>query len=375
MVRIRYATPEDDAEEVPADQRCIWPGCTRRRAAGRAAGSGRQREYCEKASRPEDGGGPEHNARNRWALRERTLRAAGPGDGPRDAGLDDPGRRGAGPRDAGQQAPDEGDPGAGAGAARGEMPLSAAKLHASDLLEQARRQHASALAALAAERELYARLAGQFEIMADPAALDLEIAAVPLKAGRAVAARTGGRDQDGEGVVTGAGDAGRRADSAEERPSRARKDADQARREAEAARQDAARSREQAERARAEAAQSRQAAEQAKAGAARQVAEAAARADAAAVRADDAVRAAQERTSAERERADAASRAHAEAAQRLGAARAAEQALRAEIAAAAARADGQVERHRADLARSGAEAGGRTSETARRRAGPDREIT
>src|SRR5260370_15787453 len=270
MVRIRYATPEDDAEEVPADQRCIWPGCTRRRAAGRAAGSGRQREYCEKASRPEDGGGPEHNARNRWALRERTLRAAGPGDGPRDAGLDDPGRRGAGPRDAGQQARDEGDPGAGAGAARGEMPLSAAKLHASDLLEQARRQHASALAALAAERELYARLAGQFEIMADPAALDLEIAAVTLKAGRevaqaaeeaararqdrlaahrerdeaiqasraaravaeqsaadaaaaarALAERTAEHDQEREWLVHAARDAGLRADSAEEQSSRA----------------------------------------------------------------------------------------------------------------------------------------------------------
>ena len=112
MVRIRYATPEDDAQDVPADERCIWPGCARRRAPGRSSGSGRQPEYCEKASRAEDGGGPEHNARNRWALRERQRgRAAGdPGDaiGPGEDG----------PRDAGHRSPESG-PGRGRpGAAR-----------------------------------------------------------------------------------------------------------------------------------------------------------------------------------------------------------------------------------------------------------------
>ena len=45
MAEIVYATVADDAETVPAELRCIWPGCTRRRAPGRAAGSGRQREY------------------------------------------------------------------------------------------------------------------------------------------------------------------------------------------------------------------------------------------------------------------------------------------------------------------------------------------
>ena len=53
--------------------RCAWPGCTRQRAAGRATGSGRQKEYCLQADPPEMGGGPLHNARNRWA----SLRSAG----------------------------------------------------------------------------------------------------------------------------------------------------------------------------------------------------------------------------------------------------------------------------------------------------------
>ena len=81
MVQIRYATAEDDAEDAPPGERCIWPGCRRRRAPGRAGGSGRQKEYCEKADRPAGGtgpgGGPVHNARNRWAARERTLRGGG----------------------------------------------------------------------------------------------------------------------------------------------------------------------------------------------------------------------------------------------------------------------------------------------------------
>src|SRR5215469_2116343 len=78
MAEIVYATVADDAETVPAELRCIWPGCTRRRAPGRAAGSGRQREYCLKADRPDAGGGPVHNARNRWAWR-RTASAAADG--------------------------------------------------------------------------------------------------------------------------------------------------------------------------------------------------------------------------------------------------------------------------------------------------------
>ena len=67
----------DDAAAVPAGQRCVWPGCTRRRAAGRSAGSGRQKEYCLQAELAEAGGGPVHNARNRWAaLRSAAHRAA-----------------------------------------------------------------------------------------------------------------------------------------------------------------------------------------------------------------------------------------------------------------------------------------------------------
>ena len=169
MGQIRYATQADDAQDVPADQQCIWPGCTRRRAAGRASGSGRRKEYCEKADRPDQGGGPEHNARNRWALRER---------GPRDGEVRD-----SAPGDLGPGISAPGDSGA---ADPGSRPLTLAKLHAGELLDQARRQHAAALDALAAERELYSRLAEQFQVLADPATLDLEIAAVTLKAGREV---------------------------------------------------------------------------------------------------------------------------------------------------------------------------------------------
>ena len=76
MAEIVYATVEDDAETVPPELRCIWPGCPRRRSPGRAAGSGRQKEYCLKADRPEAGGGPVHNARNRWAWLRNTLTPA-----------------------------------------------------------------------------------------------------------------------------------------------------------------------------------------------------------------------------------------------------------------------------------------------------------
>src|ERR1700761_6583139 len=52
----------------PESETCIWPGCTRPRAPGRVSGSGRQKEYCLQADPPELGGGPGHNARNRWAV-------------------------------------------------------------------------------------------------------------------------------------------------------------------------------------------------------------------------------------------------------------------------------------------------------------------
>jgi hypothetical protein len=65
-------------------------------------------------------------------------------------------------------------------------PVSNAKNRASELLEQARRQHALALASLQAERELYQQLGEQLTVMNDPASIDLEIAAIGLKAGRDV---------------------------------------------------------------------------------------------------------------------------------------------------------------------------------------------
>src|ERR1700735_5678464 len=82
---------------VPDEQRCAWPGCTRRRAAEGTAGVGRQKEYCLQADPPEAGGGPVHNARNRWSsLRSAALRAAQrEADGAEDA--DGAGSRGAGP--------------------------------------------------------------------------------------------------------------------------------------------------------------------------------------------------------------------------------------------------------------------------------------
>jgi colicin import membrane protein len=164
MAEIVYATIEDDTETVPPDLRCIWPGCTRRRAPERAGGSGRQKEYCLKADRPENGGGPVHNARNRWAWR----RGA-------DSDLIDVPAETAAVNGAETPA-----------AVRDMWPVSAAKNRASELLEQARRQHAVALASLQSERELYQQLGEQLTVMSDPASLDLEITAIGLKAGRDV---------------------------------------------------------------------------------------------------------------------------------------------------------------------------------------------
>ncbi|HEX6450126.1 MAG TPA: hypothetical protein VF060_11765 [Trebonia sp.] len=168
MSEIEYATAEDDAEEVPDDQRCVWPGCRRRRAPGRPGGSGRQKEYCLKADRPENGGGPVHNARNRWAWhRKETGASVSSGSPAGEAGTD--------PEEAGRSV-------------RQAWPVSAARQRVSDLLDQARRQHAAALTAFTAERDLYAQVAGQFEVLADPAALDLELTAAGVRAGRDVAA-------------------------------------------------------------------------------------------------------------------------------------------------------------------------------------------
>jgi hypothetical protein len=162
---LEYATAEDDAEEVPDDERCVWPGCRRRRAPGRPGGSGRQKEYCLKADRPGNGGGPVHNARNRWAWqRKEAVAGFSPGSPAGEAGAD-----------TGETE-------------RDKWPVSAARQRVSDLLDQARRQHAAALAAFTAERDLYAQVAGQFTVLADPAALDLELTAAGVRAGRDVAA-------------------------------------------------------------------------------------------------------------------------------------------------------------------------------------------
>ena len=178
---------------VPAEQRCVWPGCTRRRAAGRATGSGRQKEYCLQADPPEAGGSPVHNARNRWAsLRSAANRAAQhPADSPEETRGD--GARGIGLDTAGSADVSAGHQGTGtgggqsAGSVRDELLFSSTKKRASDLLEQARRQHAAATESLRAEHDLYQRLGQQLTALADPASLDLEIAAVASRAGASVA--------------------------------------------------------------------------------------------------------------------------------------------------------------------------------------------
>src|ERR1700733_12125263 len=176
-------------QAVPAEQRCVWPGCTRRRAAGRATGSGRQKEYRLQADPPEAGGSPVHNARNRWAsLRSAANRAAQhPADSPEETRGD--GAGGIGLDFAGSADVSAGHPGTGtggresAGSVRDELLFSSTKKRASDLLEQARRQHAAATESLRAEHELYQRL----RALPDPPSLDLEIAAVASRAGASVA--------------------------------------------------------------------------------------------------------------------------------------------------------------------------------------------
>jgi colicin import membrane protein len=165
------ATDGAAASPVPLEQRCVWPGCTRRRAPGRASGSGRQKEYCLLASSPADGGGPVHNARNRWAALRGADQRTVTGDGLADVDHAE------GVMDGGETA----------GTVPEQFVLSIAKKRASVLLEQARRQHAAAVESLRAERELYQRLGEQLTVLTDPASLDLEIAAIASRAGRDVA--------------------------------------------------------------------------------------------------------------------------------------------------------------------------------------------
>jgi len=162
-------TAPDCTAQVPIEQRCVWPGCTRRRAPGRAAGSGRQKEYCLRADPAEDGGGPVHNARNRWAALRGADQRATPGDA--DAGHADGGTGGAEP----------------AASVPEQFLFSMTKQRASTLLEQAQRQHAAAVESLRSERELYQRLGEQLTVLTDPASLDLEITAIASRAGRDVA--------------------------------------------------------------------------------------------------------------------------------------------------------------------------------------------
>ena len=161
---------------VSAPERCAWPGCTRARAPGRVSGSGRQKEYCLQADPPERGGGPVHNARNRWAaLRNGSTRRTAPGfhDGDDPEGSAD-----------GSQGTREGE---GSSFVQEPSSFSGAKKRAGELLEQAKRQHAAALAGLRAERELYQRVGEELAALADPAAADLEVATVAARAGRQMA--------------------------------------------------------------------------------------------------------------------------------------------------------------------------------------------
>jgi colicin import membrane protein len=185
------AAAGDGPGAVTAADRCAWPGCARPRAPGRASGSGRQKEYCLQADPPGEGGGPVHNARNRWAaLRNGSARRAGPdGEGPyqpHDGSGREPGAAGSG-RGFGPGEQGNGGGGQSAASVRDASPFSSAKRRAGELLEQARRQHAAAVAGLLAERELYQRVGEELAALSDPAALDLEIATIAARAGRQVA--------------------------------------------------------------------------------------------------------------------------------------------------------------------------------------------
>lgn len=132
-----------------------------------------------------------HNARNRWAV----LRGSGAWG--RRAASDDVGQAGQGHKGTDLKDASQADADAQAGRGPGDDeepvsvpgygPFSLAKRRASELLEQARRQHASALDSLRAELELYRRSGEQLTALADPAMLDLEIATIAARAGRQVA--------------------------------------------------------------------------------------------------------------------------------------------------------------------------------------------
>ena len=367
---------------IADEDRCIWPGCTRPRAPGRATGSGRQKEYCLQADPPERGGGPVHNARNRWAALRNGGKARGDG---RDVAV--PGDHdGAGPPGADSAYPSAGqagestrDGGESAASVREQTPVSTAKKRASELLEQARRQHAAVLAGLRAERELYQRVGEELAALADPAALDLEIATVAARAGRQLAQA----EQDGADA--------RRAQLAAERERdeaiRLRAAADDA---AEQLTEDAAdaerllaertagfehdladlvgraRAAEEAERAARDEATAVRAAAQASAAAARDRAEQATAALADALRSAEQ---AKERAERARERAgQEIARARDQAAAAVAAA---EERARQQAAAAQARADGLAERSRADAERERDAAGQARDDAARARAETD----
>jgi hypothetical protein len=349
VTEIVYATLADDAETVPPELRCIWPGCTRRRAPGRTAGSGRQKEYCLKADRPEKGGGPVHNARNRWAQR-RVTDAVGSegGDGTRDGSDTTAG--------TGAVNGDEAD-----ASVRDNWPVATAKNRASELLEQARRQHCAALASLRAERELYQRLGEQFQVMSDPAALDLEITAIGLKAGR---------------EVSQAGEEAARARRAQLRAERERDEALRLKERADAAAEQFAEDTEVAERALAERTSDFERDRDLLLRRVREAEERAGRATAEAKAAVTAAEAAAERADAQAERArQQAAEAAAEARRQIAEARdqAAEQVAAAREDAARARADSERARKESERDRATADKANADAERARAEAGAARE--
>jgi hypothetical protein len=125
-----------------------------------------------------------HNARNRWAA----LRSGSERHGNHGRAVSSDGRSAV----DNDVPPPDGE--AAAESARvaavqvhAPAPVTNAKKRASELLEQARRQHAAALEGLRAERELYQRIGEELATLSDPAALDLEIATIAARAGRQVA--------------------------------------------------------------------------------------------------------------------------------------------------------------------------------------------
>jgi hypothetical protein len=357
------------AGAVPDADRCIWPGCARPRAPGRVSGSGRQKEYCLRADPPGEGGGPVHNARNRWAaLRNGTARPGGPAPGAHgDASPDDAAGL-AGhphpPRDggAGGDAPDGG-PGPGpawpAGASvRDPGPFSSAKKRASELLEQARRQHAAAFASLRAERELYQRVGEELAALSDPAALDLEIATIAARAGRQVAQA----EQDAADARRGQLTAERQRDEAMRLRAAADDAAEQLTEDTAAAERDLAERTAGFERDLADLASRTRAAE---------AAGRAARDEAAAVKAAAEAAAAAARDRAEQARERAAHEVARARDQAAAAVAAAEERARQQVAAAQARSDDLVGQARADAEREREAARQARDEAARVRAAGD----